>query len=206
MNLIALGLFLRILGPMMSEMKLNLLPKMRNLRRIFSVKNPPVEESLPSSSQKKSLLQGLMSTSISRTFLKTGTGETLVESTMFPGLKISTSQPTVDLAGLKGPPAQLPTGSTLRETEPGPTWLFLLRLSLTAKLEEAVMEEILLGFINMLSLMEFPKKVARTILPKTLTNSAAQTSRNVRTVLILRDPSLGIKEIAGPLPSTLSGR
>ena len=191
---------------MMSEMKLNLPLKMRNLKLNLEVKNPPVEESLPSSSQKKSLLQGLMSTSISRTFLKTGTGETLVESTMFPGLKISTSQPTADLAGLKGPPVQLPTESTSQGTEPGLTWPFLLRLSSTVRLEEAAMEEILLEFINMLNLTEFPKKVARTILQRTLTNSVAQTSKSVRTVLILRDPSLETKEIAGPLPSTPSGR
>ena len=129
-----------------------------------------------------------------------------MESTTFHGQRTNTFPLTVVHAGLKELPALLLTGSTSSGTEPGLTWLSLLKSSSTAKQEEAATEEILLVCISMLRIMEFLRKAVRTILPRILINSVALTFRSVKTALIPKARNQETKETVGPLQSIQSGK
>jgi len=128
------------------------------------------------------------------------------ESTISLGQKINIFPPIVAHVGLKEPPAQSLIGSTSPEIEPGLTLLFRPKSLSTVKLEEVAMEVIQEAFISMPKNTESLKKAARTILPKTLSISVAQIFRNVKIVLIPKEPNLEIKEIAGPHLVTLFGK
>ena len=129
-----------------------------------------------------------------------------MESTTFHGQRINTSLLTVVHVGLKELPAQLLTGSTSSGTGPGQTSPSLLRSSSTVRLEEVVMEETLLEFINMLKRMVFLNKTVKTILPRTQITSAALTFRNVPIVLLQRVKSQEIRENVGLSQPIQSGK
>jgi len=112
-----------------------------------------------------------------------GTGEISTELTSYLGPETSTSQSTVEVAGLTEQPQLSPTELTSRETTPSLRLPFLLRSSSIAKLEEAAMEEILTVFTPMPTSMVFQKKhVNNTQLP-ILRNSTAVQFKSAKTAL-----------------------
>jgi hypothetical protein len=76
LKLSALGLSLRIPGLKISETRPNLQKKIKNHNCNFKKKNQSAEENLLNSFQNMSLALDLTSTSISKIYLKIGTGET----------------------------------------------------------------------------------------------------------------------------------
>ena len=68
------------------------------------------------------------------------------------------------------------------------------------------MEEIQEEFINTPKIMEFLKKVVKTISLKILINLAVLIFRNVRTALIQKVKSQETKVIVGPLQNIQSGK
>jgi hypothetical protein len=77
---------------------------------------------------------------------------------------------------------------------------------LTAKLEEAVTEEIQEKYMYMLIKTVFQKKLVKHTSPKIQISSAAQTSKNVKIVLLLPELSQEIKEIVGLKLNIQSGK
>lgn len=121
----------------------------------------------------------------------------LAELTIFHGVRINTFPYIVEAAGLKELLVPSLIESTLQETEPGLILHFHLKLSSTVRLVEAATEETLEESTPSLKRTEFLRKAARTISPKILINFLALPFKNVRTALILKDRSPGIKATAG---------
>jgi len=143
------------------------------------------------------LVPDLINTSTLKICLKTGIGETLAESTIFPGLKINIFLNTVAAVGLKEQQALSLIELTLPETELGLTSLFHLKLSSTAKLEEVATEVMLEESIPMLKIMVFLKKIAKTILQKILNIFHAHLYKGVLIVLIQREINREKQAIVG---------
>jgi len=116
---IALGLFPLTPGLRMSETRLNWLQKICHLSLASTNKNQPAEENLQLWFLSMWQAQDLMSTSMLKICLKTGIGETWVESTIFHGPKTSTFLNTAAAAGLRGQLVLLLIESILQETKPG---------------------------------------------------------------------------------------
>lgn len=172
---------------------------MNNQSSISTIKNLPAEESHLNLSLNTLLAQDLMNTLMLKICLKVGTGEMLMESTIFLGLKINTFLLTAEAAGLKELPAPLLTESTLLETELGLMFLFHLKSSSTAKLEVVATEEILEESTHSPKPTESLKRAAKTTWLKILTNSHALPFKNVKTALILKVRSLETKATVGLL-------
>ena len=202
----ALGPFLLTPGPTMSETSPNWHLKTECQKACSKLRGPPAEESLPNWFLSMWLDLDLMSTSTSRIYLKVGIGGTLVESTTSHGPRINTFLLTAVAAGPREPLVPSLIESTSSETELGLMLPCRLRSSSIAKLEEVATEATLEEFTSTLKITEFLKKAAKTILPRTLTTSVAQTSKNVKIVLIPREPNLETKVIAGLLLATPSGK
>jgi hypothetical protein len=87
--------------------------------------------------------------------------------------------------------------SILPEIEHGLIWLYPLKSSLTALLEEAVMVVMLLKSINLHIGMEFHNKLVKLIKPKIHIYLVAPLYRIVWTALHQEDKNQGIREIVG---------
>lgn len=179
---------------------------MNNQSSISTIKNLPAEESHLNLSLNTLLAQDLMNTLMLKICLKVGTGEMLMESTIFPGIKINIFLNTVVAAGLKEPPALSLIESILPETELGLTLLFHPKLSSTARLEEVATEVMLEESIAMLRITVSLKKVVKTILQKILSISLAHQYKDVLIVVIQRDKNQEILATVGQLLVIQSGK
>ena len=178
------------------------------MRRESSILNRPIlaKESLLRTCKNMLLAPDLINTSTLKICLKTGIGETLMESTIFPGIKINIFLNTVVAAGLKEPPALSLIESILLETELGLTLLFHPKLSSTARLEEVATEVMLEESIPMLKIMVSLKKVVKTILQKILNIFHAHLYKDVLIVLIQRDKNQETQATVGQLLVIQSGK
>lgn len=129
-----------------------------------------------------------------------------MELIIFHGLKINTFQLIVVAAGLKEQQVQLLIESTLQEIELGQMFLYLHKLLLIAKLEEAAMVVTLEEFMLLQRQMVFHKKAVKTIWPKIQHNSAVQQFKNAKIVDIQKDKNQEIKVTVGQLQNTQSGK
>jgi len=122
------------------------------------------------------------------------------------GVEISIFLLIVAAAGLMDLPVLSPIESILPAINHGLKWLFRLKLSLTARLEEAAMVEILWVFTLLPRVMVYLKRHVKHIWLKILPNLVALISKNVKTVSLLKLLSLEMPDTAGLNPNIQFGK